>query len=87
MPQKQENVDDFMEKLDYPLKAEVQTLRAIIKAVSPDITEQIKWNTPSYSYKDYIDRRLVYFASMNDVEAKKVELERVVKALIKVMDE
>lgn len=54
MVKKQETVDAFMDKLDYPLKAEVQTLREIIKGVSPKISEQIKWNAPSYSTKDYI---------------------------------
>jgi uncharacterized protein YdhG (YjbR/CyaY superfamily) len=46
-----EQVDGFMEKLDHPFKAEVQMIREIIKSVNPDITEQIKWNAPSFSYK------------------------------------
>ena len=53
MPKK-ESVEDYMAKLDHPLKAEVQALRDIIKGVSEKITEQIKWNAPSYRYKDYI---------------------------------
>ena len=40
-----------MDQLDYPLKAEVQAVREIIKGVNKDITEEIKWNAPSYSYK------------------------------------
>jgi len=44
-------VDEFMEKLDHPFKAEVQMIREMIKNVNPDITEQIKWNAPSFSYK------------------------------------
>ena len=43
-------VDEFMDGLDHPLKAEVQTLRDIIKHVNKDITEEIKWNAPSFSY-------------------------------------
>ena len=46
-----EQVDEFMENLDHPFKAEVQMVREIIKNVNPDITEQIKWNAPSFSYK------------------------------------
>jgi uncharacterized protein YdhG (YjbR/CyaY superfamily) len=46
-----EQVDEFMEKLDHPFKAEVQMMREIIKNVNEDITEQIKWNAPSFSYK------------------------------------
>ena len=43
-------VDEFMDGLDYPLKAEVQTVRDIIKHANKDITEEIKWNAPSFSY-------------------------------------
>ena len=41
-----EQVDEFMEKLDHPFKAEVQMVREIIKNVNKDITEQIKWKAP-----------------------------------------
>jgi hypothetical protein len=47
-------VDAFMAELEHPFKAEVQELRAIIKGVNPGITEQIKWNAPSFSYKGYM---------------------------------
>jgi uncharacterized protein YdhG (YjbR/CyaY superfamily) len=47
-------VDAFMAKLDHPFKAEVQAVREIIKGGNPHITEQIKWNAPSFSYKDYL---------------------------------
>ena len=47
-------VDAQLAKVRYPLKTEVQTLRAIIKGVHPGITEQWKWNAPSFSYKDYM---------------------------------
>lgn len=50
----QATVEDYMAKLDHPLKAEVEALRAMIKAVHPGIIEQVKWNAPSYRYKDYI---------------------------------
>ena len=46
-----DQVNDFMAKLDHPLKAEVELVREIIKNVNPDINEQIKWNAPSFSYK------------------------------------
>ncbi|MBX3065542.1 MAG: DUF1801 domain-containing protein [Anaerolineae bacterium] len=121
MPKKQENVDDYLSKLDHPLKAETEALRAIIKGVNPKISEQIKWNAPSYSYSDkeyiatfnfhnqqqlrlvfhnphiasiqnailegdYPDRRIVYFASMSDVDAKRADLVQVISELIKMMD-
>ena len=49
-----EQVDAFMEALDHPLKAEVQVVRDIIKGVHPNITEQVKWRAPSFSYKGYM---------------------------------
>lgn len=51
---KPEEVNAFMETLDHPFKAEVQVVRDIIKNVHPAITEQIKWNAPSFSYKGYM---------------------------------
>jgi len=44
-------VDDFMQELDHPLKAQVHMIREIIKNVNNEITEQIKWKAPSFSYK------------------------------------
>ncbi len=49
-----EEVTAFIETLDHPFKAEVQAVREIIKNVNPAITEQIKWNAPSFSYKGYM---------------------------------
>ena len=46
-----EQVNEFMDLLDHPFKAEVEMMRDIIKNVDQDIAEQIKWKAPSYSYK------------------------------------
>jgi uncharacterized protein YdhG (YjbR/CyaY superfamily) len=46
-----QEVDQFMEELDHPLKPEVQIIREIIKGIHPEITEQIKWKAPSFSYQ------------------------------------
>jgi uncharacterized protein YdhG (YjbR/CyaY superfamily) len=43
-------VEKFMAGLDHPLKKEVQAVRTIIKGVNRDITEEIKWKAPSFSY-------------------------------------
>ena len=40
-----------MQELHHPLKAEVQMIREIIRNVNNEITEQIKWKAPSFSYK------------------------------------
>jgi len=46
-----EQVAAYMEALDHPLKAEVETLRTIIKSTGP-LSERIKWNAPSYYHKE-----------------------------------
>ncbi|MEQ9378181.1 MAG: DUF1801 domain-containing protein [Imperialibacter sp.] len=46
-----EQVAAYMETLDHPLKAEVETLRTTIKSAGP-LSERIKWNAPSYYYKE-----------------------------------
>lgn len=49
-----EKVNHFMEQLEHPLKAEVQAVREIILGVDKNITEEIKWKAPSFSYKGYL---------------------------------
>ncbi|MGB2833021.1 MAG: DUF1801 domain-containing protein [Methylotenera sp.] len=45
-------VHDFMANLAHPLKAEIEAVRAIILAADANITECIKWNAPSFYFKD-----------------------------------
>jgi hypothetical protein len=42
------SVATFLEELVHPLKAEVCELCAIVAGAHPSITEQIKWNAPSF---------------------------------------
>ena len=50
-----DKVDEFMENLNHPFKAEVEAMREIIKGVDKNIVEEIKWKAPSFSYKgDYL---------------------------------
>jgi hypothetical protein len=44
-------VDDFLAKLDHPLKREMGVLRDTIIKVHPEITEDVKWGGPSFYYK------------------------------------
>lgn len=115
-----DKVDEFLENLSHPLKAEVEAVRAIIKGVNKDINEEIKWKAPSFNYKgeylvtfnlhetkrihlvfhnpkialvkngllegNYADRRMAYFADMQDVKAKKSMLEEALKDLIKLQN-
>jgi hypothetical protein len=112
-------VDAYMERLDHPLKAEVQAVRDLIKGVDSRITEQVKWNAPSFSYMGYLatfnlrptqhvhlvwhngailqdpagllegrypDRRMTYFTSMAEVEAKRPAMETLVRQWVELMD-
>lgn len=47
-------VDEYMAALVHPYQVEVAALREIILGVSDDITETIKWNAPTFSYKGYL---------------------------------
>lgn len=46
-------VDQFMAALDHPCKAEIEALRAALRAVDPAIAEGIKWNAPSWRTSEY----------------------------------
>ena len=115
-----DKVDEFLENLNHPLKAEVEALHSIIKGVNKDINEEIKWRAPSFNYKgeylvtfnlweeerihlvfhnpqiskvkskllegEYKERRMVYFADMKDIKAKKPMLEKALKDLIKLQE-
>ncbi|WP_437774495.1 DUF1801 domain-containing protein [Sorangium sp. So ce1097] len=48
----------FLRELDHPLKQEIDAVRRIILAVSPEIREEIKWNAPSF-------RTAEHFATFN----------------------
>jgi uncharacterized protein YdhG (YjbR/CyaY superfamily) len=61
-------VDEFIDKLDHPFKAEVQMIREIIKKINKDINEQIKWNAPSFSYHGE------YLVTFNLWEKQKIHL-------------
>jgi hypothetical protein len=47
-------VQAYLQELNHPMKAEILTIRDIIARSSPKINERIKWNAPSYFYKDDI---------------------------------
>ena len=63
-----DKVDEFMQALDHPFKAEVQVVRDIIKGVDKDIAEEVKWKAPSFNYKG------VYLVTFNLREEKRIHL-------------
>ncbi|MFN8434051.1 MAG: DUF1801 domain-containing protein [Anaerolineales bacterium] len=63
-----DKVDEFLENLSHPLKAEVEALRSIIKGVNKDINEEIKWKAPSFNFKGE------YLVTFNLRDEKRVHL-------------
>jgi len=47
-------VTQWMQATTYALKEEIETLREIIKKSDKKVSERIKWNAPSYYYKEDI---------------------------------
>lgn len=46
-------VDDFLEKLKHPHKDGIEELRRMILGLNKKITEEIKWNAPSFKLEDH----------------------------------
>ena len=112
-------VDEYLEKKQHPMNAEIQRVREIILATHPDMVETIKWSAPTFMYKgnmasyfmnakkhvslmfhkgamiddptgllqgDGKEGRTAKFASMEDIEAHKSDLETVVNAWVALQD-
>lgn len=43
-----------MDRLSHPLKDEIEAIRKIISGSDKKLSERIKWNAPSYYYKEDI---------------------------------
>lgn len=46
-------VDAYLAKLKHPLKPALQALRALILAAGKEISEGIKWNSPSFRTREW----------------------------------
>ena len=53
-PTEQKQVNEWMDKLDAGMKPAIDAVRKIIKAAGPELNERIKWNAPSYYFKEDI---------------------------------
>jgi hypothetical protein len=51
--EKGSEIDAFIDKLDHPMKAELQVVRALILGADASIAEGIKWNAPSFRTSEY----------------------------------
>jgi hypothetical protein len=47
------SVETFLANLEHPKKPEIMALRRMILEADPRITEQIKWNAPSFRTSEY----------------------------------
>ncbi|WJH35616.1 DUF1801 domain-containing protein [Paenibacillus sp. CC-CFT747] len=45
-----EEAADFMERLEHPMKAEIEEVRRLVLDACPPLTEHIKWNAPSFCW-------------------------------------
>ena len=50
----EQQVNEWMKKLDPEMRPAVEMVRKIIKTAGPGLNERIKWNAPSYYYKEDI---------------------------------
>lgn len=57
-------VDDFIKNTDHPLKKELIDLRQIIRESDKTLTEQIKWNAPSFCHNG--DDRITFNLAKKD---------------------
>ena len=53
-PTEAEQVIEWMNKVDPELSPAINAVRKIIRAAGPKLTERIKWNAPSYYYREDI---------------------------------
>ena len=53
-PTEAAQVNEWMDKLDAAFKPSINAVRKIIKTAAAKLTERIKWNAPSYYYKEDI---------------------------------
>src|SRR6188768_4341721 len=83
-PTEAEQVNDWMDKLDAAFKPSINAVRKIIKTAAAKLNERIKWNAPSYYYKEDIvtfgpsrkkDQVLLVFHHPNIVKIKSTLLE------------
>ena len=83
-PTDEETVKEWIKKLDSATKKHVDIVRTIIKTASLKLNERIKWNAPSYYYKEDIvtfgpsrkkDQILLVFHHPNIVKIKSALLE------------
>lgn len=49
---KTNEIDEFVSKLKHPMKAEIEEAIKIIRGVSEELEEDVKWGGPSFDFKE-----------------------------------
>lgn len=58
------DVNDFINQLNHPLEEIIEEVREIILSSNKEITEHIKWNAPSFCYRN--DDRITFKLNKSD---------------------
>lgn len=66
MPERFATVDEFLAALEPQRRADVESMRALVRAAEPSLTEIVKWNSPSYQL-DGLDRLTINAAGRGPV--------------------
>ncbi|GAA1814680.1 DUF1801 domain-containing protein [Agromyces neolithicus] len=66
MPERFATVDEFLTAQDPQRRADVESLRALVREADPELTEIVKWNSPDYTL-DGIDRLTINAAGNGPV--------------------
>lgn len=66
MPERFATVDEYLAAESPQRRADVETLRALVRAAEPTLTEIVKWNSPSYTL-DGVDRLTINAAGNGPV--------------------
>ena len=52
-PASKEDAGAFLAALDHPLKTDIEAVRKLILAASPEIADGVKWNSISFRHTDW----------------------------------
>jgi hypothetical protein len=66
MPERFATVDEFLAALEPQRRADVESMRALVREAEPALTEIVKWNSPSYQL-DGVDRLTINAAGKGAV--------------------
>jgi len=59
------SVDEFLDDLAHPRRAEIDALRAVIRSTDARLTESVKWNAPNFALADVDTGAAADFATLN----------------------